>query len=161
MATHRYLRLANMLSNAIQEDRLVPGIRLPTHRAFAAKFDVALATAARVWGELERRGLILGEAGRGTFVRDLDVSLTPGVRQNTSDGLIDLVFNMPGDAADADMLRNGLQQLATAGDLESMLRYQPHGGRADERRIIAESLGSTPGPLDPERLLATPAVSTV
>ncbi|WOI35383.1 PLP-dependent aminotransferase family protein (plasmid) [Tritonibacter scottomollicae] len=99
--------------------------------------------------------MIVGEAGRGTFVRDLGLPPTLGVRQTASDGLIDLVFNMPGDAADADMLRAGLRRLAAAGDLEAMLRYQPHGGRTHERRIIAESLASTLGPIDPECLLVT------
>ncbi|WP_277874167.1 aminotransferase-like domain-containing protein [Salipiger pallidus] len=53
------------------------------------------------------------------------------------------------------MLRAGLRRLAAAGDLEAMLRYQPHGGRTHERRIIAESLASTLGPIDPECLLVT------
>ncbi|PRZ41873.1 PLP-dependent aminotransferase family protein [Tritonibacter scottomollicae] len=155
MGKARYIRLADMLSTAIQEGKLTPGTKLPTHRAFAEQFNIALATATRAYGELERRGLIVGEAGRGTFVRDLGLPPTLGVRQTASDGLIDLVFNMPGDAADADMLRAGLRRLAAAGDLEAMLRYQPHGGRTHERRIIAESLASTLGPIDPECLLVT------
>ncbi|WP_417840202.1 PLP-dependent aminotransferase family protein [Tritonibacter scottomollicae] len=155
MGKARYIRLADMLSTAIQEGKLTPGTKLPTHRAFAEQFNVALATATRAYGELERMGLIVGEAGRGTFVRDLGLPPTLGVRQTASDGLIDLIFNMPGDAADADMLRAGLRRLAAAGDLEAMLRYQPHGGRTHERRIIAESLASTLGPIDPECLLVT------
>lgn len=155
MRKARYIRLADMLSTAIRDGKLAPGTKLPTHRAFAEQFNVALATATRVYGELERRGMIVGEAGRGTYVRDLGLPVTLGVRQTASDGLIDLVFNMPGDAADADMLRAGLRRLAAAGDLEAMLRYQPHGGRAHERRIIAESLLSTLGPIDPECLLVT------
>ena len=55
-------------ANAIREGKLAPGSRLPTHRAFAEKSGVALATATRVYKELERRGLVSGEAGRGTFV---------------------------------------------------------------------------------------------
>lgn len=144
-----------MLATAIQNGKLAPGTKLPTHRAFAEQVNVALATATRAYGELERRGLIIGEAGRGTFVRDLGLPPSLGVRQATSEGLIDLVFNMPGDAADADMLRTGLRRLAAAGDLEVMLRYQPHGGRMHERRIIAESLASTLGSIDPEGLLVT------
>lgn len=144
-----------MLSTAIRDGKLAPGTKLPTHRAFAERFNVALATATRAYGELERTGLIVGEAGRGTYVRDLGLPMTLGVQQTASDGLIDLVFNMPGDAADADMLRAGLRRLAAAGDLEAMLRYQPHGGRTHERRIIAESLRSTLGPIDPEYLLIT------
>jgi len=155
MKKARYIRLADMLTTAIQEGKLAPGTKLPTHRAFAERFNVALATATRVYGEVERRGMIVGEAGRGTFVRDLGLPPTLGVRQTASDGLVDLVFNMPGDAADADMLRSGLRRLAAAGDLEAMLRYQPHGGRTHERRIIAASLTSTLGPIDPECLLVT------
>ncbi|WP_420557064.1 PLP-dependent aminotransferase family protein [Roseovarius sp.] len=155
MKKARYIHLADMLSTAIEEGKLSPGTKLPTHRAFAEQFSVALATATRVYSEVERRGLIVGEAGRGTFVRDVGLPPTLGVRQTASDGLVDLVFNMPGDAGDADMLRAGLRRLAAAGDLEAMLRYQPHGGRAHERRVIADSLAGTLGPINPDCLLVT------
>ncbi|MDU9005891.1 aminotransferase-like domain-containing protein [Sedimentitalea todarodis] len=155
MPKARYLQLADVLARAIQTGEVAPGTRLPTHRAFAEQFDIALATATRVYRELERRGIVVGEAGRGTFVRDLGLPVTLGVHQTPTDGLVDLVFNMPGDDGDADSLRSGLRKMATAGDLEAMLRYQPHGGRIHERRIIAESLDPTLGPVDPERLLVT------
>ncbi|KIC26884.1 MULTISPECIES: aminotransferase-like domain-containing protein [unclassified Leisingera] len=155
MKKPRYVRLADMLANAIQDGKLVPGSKLPTHRAFAEKSGVALATATRVYKELEQRGLVAGEAGRGTFVRDPGLPVTLGVHQTAAEGVTDLVFNMPGDAADAGMLRSGLRRLATAGDLEAMLRYQPHGGRLHERRIIAESLAPGLGRVDPECLLVT------
>lgn len=53
------------------------------------------------------------------------------------------------------MLRTGLRRLAAAGDLEAMLRYQPHGGRMHERRIIAGHLSPLHGLISPERLLVT------
>lgn len=159
MPQARYLRLADQIAAAIDRGTLAPGTRLPTHRAFAERFGVALATATRTYGELERRGLVTGEAGRGTFVRDPGLPLSLGMQQGTSDGLLDLVFNMPGDSGDPDMLRAGLKRLATAGDLEAMLRYQPHGGRPHERRLIAAhlepTLGDGFGPLDPDHLLIT------
>jgi len=155
MPKAKYLTLADTMARSIQTGKLVPGTKLPTHRAFAEQFNVALATATRVYGELERRGLVVGESGRGTFVRDLDLPMMLGVHQTASDGLIDLVFNMPGNVSDVDALRTGLRKLATAGDLEAMLRYQPHGGRPHERCIIAENLHNTLGRVDPERLLVT------
>ncbi len=155
MKKPKYVRLADMLATAIQDGKLAPGTKLPTHRAFAEQAGVALATATNAYRELEKRGLIIGEAGRGTFVRDLGLPPTLGVQQTATDGLVDLIFNMPGEAGDAEMLRAGLRQLAVAGDLEAMLRYQPHGGRAHERRIIARSLASILGPIDPECLLMT------
>lgn len=155
MPKPRYARLANVVAAAIQNGALAPGARLPTHRAFAEASGVALATATHAYRELERRGLVVGEPGRGTFVRDLGLPLTLGVEQVAAEGLIDLVFNMPGEAADADILRAGLRRLATAGDLEAMLRYQPHGGRPHERRVIAADLARTLGTVEPERLLVT------
>lgn len=151
----RYLRLADTLSTAIREGKLPPGTKLPTHRAFAEQCNVALATATRVYKELERRAEVVGEAGRGTFVRDLELPPTLGVHQTDAEGLIDLVFNMPGNMGDTEMLRTGLRRLSSAGDLEAMLRYQPHGGRTHERRIIAESLKPTLGSVPPENLLIT------
>lgn len=62
---------------------------------------------------------------------------------------------MPSDAGDADILRTGLRRLASAGDLDAMLRYQPHSGRAHECRIIAESLEPVLGSVPPENLLIT------
>lgn len=155
MKKPRYLRLADTLSAAIREGRLAPGTKLPTHRAFAEQCNVALATATRIYKELERRGEVVGEAGRGTFVRDPGLPPTLGVHQTESEGLIDLVFNMPGAAGDAEILRAGLRRLSSAGDLDAMLRYQPHGGRAHERRIIADSLTPSLGPVQPENLLIT------
>lgn len=151
----RYLRLADTLSLAIREGKLAPGTKLPTHRAFAEHSNVALATATRVYKELERRGEVVGEAGRGTFVRDLGLPPTLGIHQTDSEGLIDLVFNMPGDAGDAEILRAGLRRLSSAGDLDAMLRYQPHGGRVHERQIIAESLTPALGSVPVENLLVT------
>lgn len=155
MSEPRYRQLAQTFAKAIRTGRLPPGSRLPTHRAFAEEFGVALATATRVYRELERRGLVVGEAGRGTFVRDPDMPLTTGLRQDERADSVDLMFNMPGIAGDADLLRQSLRKLASSGDLEAMLRYQPHGGRWHERRILAGYHTKAIGPVRAEDLLMT------
>ncbi len=77
--------------------------------------------------------MVIGEPGRGTFVRDASVTLTLGVQQTATSDQIDLVFNMPGGAHDGDLLRKGLRALAATGDLEALLCHQPHAGRSYER----------------------------
>lgn len=154
MPKAQYTELAASVAHDIQCGKMPPGTRLATHRAFAEQHGVALATATRAYRELERQGLIVGEKGRGVFVRDLGLPLTLGVEQTAAEGLIDLVFNMPGDAGDSEILRAGLKRLAAAGDLDAMLRYQPHSGRLHERKIIASYLDKLGG-IDPERLLIT------
>jgi DNA-binding transcriptional MocR family regulator len=64
-----YRVVADALAADIEAGRLRPGDRLPPQRRFARQRGLANSTAARVYGELVRRGLAVGEVGRGTFVR--------------------------------------------------------------------------------------------
>ncbi|WP_218577245.1 GntR family transcriptional regulator [Phytohabitans rumicis] len=64
-----YRLIADALADDVTAGRLRPGDRLPPQREFARARGIASSTAARVYGELVRRGLAVGEVGRGTFVR--------------------------------------------------------------------------------------------
>jgi DNA-binding transcriptional MocR family regulator len=143
MAKTTFKRLVDALAAEIRAGRLPPGTRLPTHRKLAAKQRIALATATRVYAELASIGLVSGEPGRGTFVRDAFLPLGLGIDQHAvADGVVDLNFNYPALPGQVDLLRDGLRRLAAAGDLESLLHYLPHGGRTHERAIIARHLAS-------------------
>lgn len=141
MPRSRYKTLVDAFAADIRAGRLAPGTRLPTHRQLAAAEGLALVTASRVYAELEAMGLVSGEAGRGTFVRE--TSLPPGLGIDQADvaaGVADLNFNYPALPGQAELLRQALRQLALSGDLEALLRYQPHGGRLHERAAIARHL---------------------
>lgn len=73
-----YRRIADRIAGDISGGRLRPGQRLPPQRAFARRHGIAASTAGRVYGELVRRGLVVGEVGRGTFVRASEVDAQPG-----------------------------------------------------------------------------------
>lgn len=64
-----YRRIADTLAEQIATGHLRAGDRLPPQRRFARSHGIAASTAARVYGELIRRGLAVGEVGRGTFIR--------------------------------------------------------------------------------------------
>lgn len=141
MPRSRYKALVDAFAADIRAGRLLPGARLPTHRQLAAEEGLALVTASRVYAELEAMGLASGETGRGTFVRE--VSLPPGLGVDQRDveaGMVDLNFNYPSVPGQAELLRTALRQLALSGDLEALLRYQPHGGRSHERAVMARHL---------------------
>ena len=72
----RYKAVVDAFASDIRAGRLPAGTRLPTHRQLAAREGIALVTASRVYAELEAMGLVSGEQGRGTFVRD--IALPPG-----------------------------------------------------------------------------------
>lgn len=154
MASSRYKSLVDTFAANIRAGRLLPGTRLPTHRQLAATEGLALVTATRVYAELEAMGLVSGETGRGTFVRETALPPSLGVdQQNVAAGMTDLNFNYPSLPGQAELLRGALRQLASSGDLESLLRYQPHAGRLHERASVARHLRVRGLTVDAEQVL--------
>jgi DNA-binding transcriptional MocR family regulator len=142
MPASRYKQLVDRLAADIRAGRLRPGTRLPTHRDLAAREGLALVTATRVYAELQEMGLVSGETGRGTFVKE-PLPRGQGIDLPAwSADTVDLSFNNPSTPGQTDLLRAALRQLAAAGDLEALLRYQPHGGREHERATAARHLAS-------------------
>ena len=138
MARARYKAVVDTLATDIRAGQIPPGTRLPTHRELAAREGLALVTATRVYTELAAMGLVSGETGRGTFVREASL----GPRHDFdlrafADGVVDLNFNYPSLPEQTELLRNALRALASSGDLEALLRYQSHGGRSHERASVA------------------------
>ena len=64
-----YQGIARLLRERIVNGRWQAGQRLPTHRDLAWHLKVTVGTVTRAYAEAERRGLIAGEVGRGTYVR--------------------------------------------------------------------------------------------
>ncbi|MBY8958791.1 MULTISPECIES: aminotransferase-like domain-containing protein [Pseudomonas] len=154
MSRSRYKTLVDTYAADIRTGRLAPGTRLPTHRQLATQEGLALVTASRVYAELEAMGLVSGETGRGTFVRETSLSPGQGIDQkDVAVGMIDLNFNYPSLPGQTQLLRTALRQLALSGDLEALLRYQPHAGRAHERASVARHLLSRGVNVDAEQVL--------
>lgn len=154
MPRARYKSLVDTFAEAIRSGRMPAGARLPTHRQLAAEHGLALVTASRVYSELEAMGLVGGETGRGTFVREITLPAGQGSGQMTvAPGLLDLNFNYPSLPGQAELLRTALRQLALSGDLEALLRYQPHAGRVHERAAMARHLLNRGLTVDAEQAL--------
>ncbi len=64
----RYLEVADEIERELRAGGLVAGARVPSTRGIVARWDVAMATASRVLGELARRGLVRARPGVGTVV---------------------------------------------------------------------------------------------
>ncbi|MCB8907638.1 MULTISPECIES: PLP-dependent aminotransferase family protein [unclassified Streptomyces] len=141
MAAPSYKQLVDALASDIRSGRLAAGARLPTHRALATREGIAVVTATRVYAELEVMGLVSREQGRGTFVRDMTIPAGHGIdQQAVATDAVDLSFNYPSLPGQADLLRQALREVAASGDLDSLLRYQPHRGRPQDRASIARHL---------------------
>jgi GntR family transcriptional regulator len=66
-----YAQLERAVRVAISTGRLRPGDKLPTVRQLAVDLRINANTVAKVYGELERCGVVATRRGVGTFVEDL------------------------------------------------------------------------------------------
>jgi DNA-binding transcriptional MocR family regulator len=95
----------------------------------------------RVYHELEAIGLVVGETGRGTFVRDTSLPRGLGLEQQPLGiGTVDLTFNYPSVPGQDELLREGLRAIAASGDIDALLHSAPQGGRPHERQTAARHL---------------------
>ncbi|GAB3210630.1 PLP-dependent aminotransferase family protein [Marinactinospora endophytica] len=147
-----YRRVADEIAGRIVSGRLRPGDRLPTQRAFARQRGIANSTAARVYAELSRRGLTLGEVGRGTFVRASTPRPGPALAE-PSDGKIDLELNHPVVPGQAGLLAEGISPLLRPDVLDEAMRPVGTSGTAPARALFADLLSRPGWRPDPARIL--------
>lgn len=147
MASSPVSRVVERLAAAIHNGELAPGTALPTHRQLAARHGIAVASASKVYARLKSQGLVIGETGRGTFVRERphrqEWDGADEARQSAT--AADLSFNHPARPGQADLLRAMLRDLAGSGDLEALMRQQPPAGRRHERQAVANFLSTERG----------------
>ncbi|MYZ48071.1 PLP-dependent aminotransferase family protein [Propylenella binzhouense] len=64
-----YVRLADLIERDIDSGRLTAGAKLPPQRNLAFDLGVTIGTVSRAYALAHERGLVSGEVGRGTYVR--------------------------------------------------------------------------------------------
>src|ERR1700674_3048047 len=139
MSKFEYLRLADAVAAEIAGGAFKPGDRLPPQRAFAYERKIAVSTASRVYTELLRRGLVVGEVGRGTFIsgqarRGMSAPTEPrGAR-------IDLEINYPLLPNQSVLIAKSLEGLERPEALEAALRQGTSAGTQAARSISADFL---------------------
>ncbi|NUS14386.1 MAG: GntR family transcriptional regulator, partial [Streptomyces sp.] len=106
-----FRQAADAVAAQIAAGRLRPGDRLPTQRAFARRYGIAESTASRVYAELTRRGLVVGEVGRGTFVRAAQPAADPALAEPAA-AAVNLELNYPVVPGQSERLAAGLARLA-------------------------------------------------
>ncbi|NJN46609.1 MAG: PLP-dependent aminotransferase family protein [Candidatus Competibacteraceae bacterium] len=151
----RYIALADTLAHDIKEGRLLPGNRLPTHRDLAEHLGVTVGTVSRAYSEAERRGLIQGEIGRGTFVRK--PAEPPAFAVHAQEpGTLDLSANVPNLAQrHTAAMSRALGELANDSQLSDRLNYQAAEGLPAYRSAGADWIARGGLTMPAERVLIT------
>lgn len=155
MSASDYIRLADAVSAEISTGLLKPGDRLPPQRTFAYERKIAVSTASRVYSELLRRGLVVGEVGRGTFVAGNSSRTVTTTAGEPRGARIDFEFNYPMIPGQAAMVAKSLAGLERPDVLEGALRQATSTGTARMREIAAKFLARGTWAPTPEQMVFT------
>lgn len=155
----RYLAIADALAEDVTRGRLAAGTRLPTHRDLAETLSVTVGTVSRAYREARGRGLVVGEVGRGTFVREeAPPSWGPSlpIPESTPSDRIDLSLNfnrVPGLQA---IVSRSLSALAEDPNARALFEeYHPQAGHLAHRQAGAQWIARSGLTVQPEQVLIT------
>jgi DNA-binding transcriptional MocR family regulator len=154
MSKSEYLKLADTIAEEIADGRLKSGDRLPPQRDFAYERKIAVSTASRVYAELLRRGLVVGEVGRGTFISG-DAKRSSALPSEPRGIRIDLEFNYPMLHDQTSLIAKSLDGLEKPAALDTALRQATSVGTPAVRSVAAAYLTQEGWSPSPEQLVFT------
>lgn len=130
-------RLASAIGADISAGRLRPGEQLPPQRELAYQLGLSVGTVTRGYAEARRRGLVDGQVGSGTFVRQSDGPETGFVLPPDAPGaMIDLSISVYASPLWDQPLREALAAMATT-DNARLMEYQGAAGLSRHREAGA------------------------
>lgn len=151
MSKSEYLKLADAIAAEIAGGTLKPGDRLPPQRNSAYERKIAVSTAGRVYAELLRRGLVVGEVGRDTFISS-DARRGAAAPSEPRGIRIDLDPMLPDQTALIAKSLDGLEKLAA---LDAALRQGTSVGTSAVRNVATAYLSQGAWSPAPEQLVFT------
>lgn len=158
----KYIRIADGIEQAVKEHVLHSGDRLPPQRELADALGVTLGTVSRGYAEAEKRGLLQGETGRGTFVRSQEpdrfsLHSLHNMPERDSMVKIQLDLNFPVQKGSPD-LGKILTRISARNDLHELLDYRPTFGLIRHRQKVAGWLREFGIEAQPEQIAITAGV---
>lgn len=154
MSKFEYAKLADAVAAEIANGALKPGDRLPPQRTFAYERNIAVSTASRVYTELLRRGLVVGEVGRGTFVSG-EARRGTAAPTEPRGARIDFEFNYPLLPTQSALIARSLEGLSRPEMLDITLKQATSTGTQAARNASANFLARENWSPKPEQMVFT------
>ncbi len=149
-----YLAIADALETDIQAGTLAQGDRLPPQRELAYQLGVTLGTITRAYGEAERRRLVKGETGRGTYVASETQKVSPLVPREDEPEACDLARNFAYPHLNPS-LADGLVRMAKTPGIDRLNGFVPSEGLKAHRETGALVFKDYGLEADPARVAVT------
>lgn len=154
----KYKLLATVMADRIQKGEIEAGTKLPPHRILADALGVTIGTVSRVYGELERLGLVVARVGDGTFVRQrgLESKREAGFRNalDQPEPYYDMSRNLHIPGQESTYLAQSLRELANDPQiLQEISLYAPEAGLVRHRQAGARWLTQNDFIASPEQVI--------
>ncbi|MGY8684039.1 PLP-dependent aminotransferase family protein [Bradyrhizobium sp. UFLA05-153] len=143
-----FLRLLEAVERDIAAGVLAAGTRLPTQRDLAEDIGLSVGTVIKAYAEGQRRGLLVGHVGRGTFVASQRQSSAAGGK------VVDLSLNIPGPSLLPKVLAESSSTFPTA-DISDYVGYLSHSGVSEHREQLANLFREAGFDANPNNLVIT------
>jgi DNA-binding transcriptional MocR family regulator len=147
----RYLALVQALEESVASGTVKVGTQLLPHREMASRLGVSVGTVTKAYSEAERRGLVSGEVGRGTFVRGRNVH-REGLGSSAS---VNLALNVPPRSGEDAIVAAALSEIVESRAIDDLLGYLPHQGLRRHREAVARWLSFLGVEMEVDRLFIT------
>lgn len=102
-----YRQIINQVCAAVASGTFKPGDQLPTIRTLSERLNVNPNTVAKAYRELELKGILASERGRGSFIQDRPAGARPAAAEKETQ-LKDLYQRLLADAASVGLTEGEL-----------------------------------------------------
>jgi DNA-binding transcriptional MocR family regulator len=132
-----YIAIADAMERDVRNGTLKPGERMPTHRELAEIIGVNVTTITRAYANAEKRGLITGTVGRGTFIT-ADVGIYASMAQPGERNVqaIEMGLVLPLYIKEPDISKT-IENLLKTRQLNRYMRYSDPLGLPEHRETGA------------------------
>lgn len=140
-----YLAISDKLADDIVSGRLQPKTKLPPMRQLAKKLGVTVGTINRAYQAAEKRGLVICEVGKGTFVRPSNhnkQNVPLVLPEHVPENLCNLTLNAPVHVELGHYLSKTFNILSEHSIMDSHLQYGDTRGKELHRTIVNKWLES-------------------
>lgn len=130
-----YIEIADAIRQDLLRGTLNPGDRLPPQRDLAYRLGVTTGTVTRAYAEAEKLGLLVGEVGRGSYLKAPNKGGQPFAAPLAAGGMIDLSQASPPRIHSEQDLDDGLRQIIMSPARLDLLDYTPPEGHPLHRAM--------------------------
>lgn len=136
-----YIALVESLEKAVEDGDVLPGDRLPTHRELAKKMGVTVTTVTRAYAEAEKRCLVTGVVGKGTFVAG-GAPVPPSQAGNQDVFPIEMGVASPMYREEPD-ITPVVERVMKKNDMTTLTRFHSPQGLPEHREVGAGWISRT------------------